>query len=75
MKIIIPTIGTRGDVQPYIALALDLMRRGHTITLVSHPAMRGLVESYEVPFALMGPDIDIEGWTSPDRLRFWLEKA
>jgi UDP:flavonoid glycosyltransferase YjiC (YdhE family) len=59
MKIIIPTIGTRGDVQPYIALALGLMRAGHAVTLVSHPTMRGLVESYGVPFAPMGPDIDI----------------
>lgn len=59
MKIIIPTIGTRGDVQPYIALALGLMRAGHTVTLASHPCMKKLVESYEVPFAPMGPDIDI----------------
>lgn len=59
MKFIIPTIGTRGDVQPYIALSLGLMRHNHEVTLVSHPCMRGLVESYGVPFAPMGPDIDI----------------
>jgi UDP:flavonoid glycosyltransferase YjiC (YdhE family) len=59
MKFIIPTIGTRGDVQPYIALAIGLMNRKHDVTLVSHPCMRGLVESYSVPFAPMGPDIDI----------------
>src|SRR5512143_699002 len=35
------------------------MSAGHTVTLASHPAMRGLVESYGVPFAPMGPDIDI----------------
>jgi sterol 3beta-glucosyltransferase len=59
MNVIIPTIGTRGDVQPYIALALGLGKAGHTVTLASHPCMRGLVESYGVPFAPMGPDIDI----------------
>ncbi len=59
MKIVIPTIGSRGDVQPYIALALGLIGAGHTVAVVSHPAMRGLVESYGVPFAPMGPDIDI----------------
>ena len=59
MKTIIPTIGTRGDVQPYIALALGLMKAGHTVTVSSHPCMRGLVESYGVPFAPMGPDIDL----------------
>ncbi|WKZ35130.1 MAG: glycosyltransferase [Anaerolineales bacterium] len=59
MKIILPTIGTRGDVQPYIALALGLQKAGHDVTLASHPCMRGLVESYGVNFAPMGPDIDI----------------
>ncbi len=59
MKIVISTIGTRGDVQPYIALALGLMRVGHIVTLATHPCMRGLVESYGVPFAPMGPDVDI----------------
>ncbi len=59
MKTILPTIGTRGDVQPYIALALGLMKAGHTVTVASHPCMRGLVESYGVPFAPMGLDIDI----------------
>lgn len=59
MKIILPTIGTRGDVQPYIALALGLGKAGHTVTLATHPCMRGLVESYGVTFAPIGPDIDI----------------
>jgi len=59
MKIIIPTIGTRGDVQPYIALVLGLLQAGHAVTLATHPCMRGLVESYGVTFAPMGPDIDI----------------
>jgi hypothetical protein len=57
LKTIIPTIGTRGDVQPYIALGL--LRAGHTVTVASHPSMKKLVETYEVPFAPMGPDIDI----------------
>ena len=40
MKIVIPTIGTRGDVQPYIGLALGLINAGHTINLAAHPTMR-----------------------------------
>lgn len=59
MKFIIPAIGSRGDVQPYIALSLGLLRHGHSVTLATHPCMRNLVESYGVPFAPMGPDIDI----------------
>ncbi len=59
MKILIPTIGTRGDIQPYLAFSLGLIKDGHTVTLASHPCMRVLVESYGITFAPMGPDIDI----------------
>jgi sterol 3beta-glucosyltransferase len=59
LKIIIPTIGTRGDVQPYIALALGLQNHGHDVRLATHPSMRGLVESYGVAFAPMGLDVDL----------------
>ena len=59
MKILIPTIGSRGDVQPFIALAQGLTRSGHTVTLASHPGMRPLVESHGVTFAPIGPDIDM----------------
>ncbi|KAI0051096.1 glycosyltransferase family 1 protein [Auriscalpium vulgare] len=30
------TIGSRGDVQPYIALGLGLMKQGHKVTIVTH---------------------------------------
>jgi sterol 3beta-glucosyltransferase len=59
MKIVIPTIGSRGDVQPYIALAQGLGRAGHSARVASHPVMRGLVESHGVEFAPVGPDVDI----------------
>ena len=35
MKIAITTIGTRGDIQPYIALALGLKEAGYDVLLVS----------------------------------------
>jgi UDP:flavonoid glycosyltransferase YjiC (YdhE family) len=74
MKIIIPTIGTRGDLQPYIALALGLQEAGHTVVLASHPCMRSLVESYNVTFASIGPDIDIARETAiiRDKSSNWL---
>jgi sterol 3beta-glucosyltransferase len=33
MRITILTLGTRGDVQPYLALALGLQQAGHSVTL------------------------------------------
>lgn len=59
MKILIPTIGSRGDVQPFIALAQGLTRAGHKATLASHPLMKSLVESHGVIFQPMGPEIDL----------------
>jgi sterol 3beta-glucosyltransferase len=59
MRIVIPTIGSRGDVQPFIALSQGLMRAGHAVKLASHPMMKPLVEYHGVPFAAIGPDIDL----------------
>ncbi len=48
MKITIAAIGSRGDVQPYIALGAGLRRAGHDV-LLSAPAMfRDLAASYSV---------------------------
>ena len=59
MKIVIPTIGSRGDVQPFIALAQGLEKAGYATVLASHPVMKSLVESYGVTFEPIGPDIDL----------------
>jgi sterol 3beta-glucosyltransferase len=59
MNILIPTIGSRGDVQPYIALGLGLQEAGSKVTLATHPVMHALVESYGLRFEPIGPDIDI----------------
>ncbi|MBN1660245.1 MAG: glycosyltransferase family 1 protein [Anaerolineae bacterium] len=60
MRIVIPTIGSRGDVQPFLALGQGLIQAGHTVTLASLSVMKMLVESHGVPFAPIGPDIDLE---------------
>lgn len=59
MKILIPTIGSRGDVQPFLALAQALGRAGHPTTLASHPVMNPLAKAHGVAFAPIGPDIDL----------------
>jgi UDP:flavonoid glycosyltransferase YjiC (YdhE family) len=69
MKIIIPTIGSRGDIQPYIALTLALQKAGHKVTFATHPCWRWLVESHNIPFAPIGPDIDIGEETAMIRRR------
>lgn len=54
------TMGTRGDVQPYIYLARALNRAGYETMIGTHPCWRNLIEEAGVPFAAIGPDINIE---------------
>ena len=46
MHIALLTYGTRGDVQPLIALGLGLQRRGHSVNLAAPAAYAALVRSY-----------------------------
>lgn len=54
------TMGTRGDVQPYIYLSRGLIRKGYEVSLGSHPCWRSLIEGAGISFLPIGPDIDIE---------------
>ena len=59
-KIAMFTMGTRGDVQPYIYLAQELNKNGYDTLLGSHPCWKQLIESSNIKFVPIGPDIDIE---------------
>jgi sterol 3beta-glucosyltransferase len=48
--------GTRGDVQPYIALAHGLLEAGHEVTLGANSEFRTLVASHGVPFHPLSVD-------------------
>lgn len=43
-------VGSRGDVQPFVALALGLLDRGHEVTLLAHENFQCFVEGYGIPF-------------------------
>lgn len=49
-KIIILASGTRGDVQPYVALGLGLQSAGYKVSIATHEPFRSLVESRGLPF-------------------------
>ena len=59
-KIAMFTMGTRGDIQPYIFLSRELIRNGYDVTLGSHPCWRNLVEDSDIHFKPIGPYIDID---------------
>lgn len=59
-SIVIFTMGTRGDIQPYIYLAQALNEAGHRVVIGTHPCWGHLVSEAQVEFEPIGPDIDIE---------------
>jgi UDP:flavonoid glycosyltransferase YjiC (YdhE family) len=50
MNIGIFTYGTRGDLQPYVALALGLMDKGHIVTISATEDFKDFVEGFGIPF-------------------------
>lgn len=69
-KIAMFTMGTRGDVQPYIYLARALNKAGYEVVLGSHPYWKELIEKADVNFVPIGPDIDIEKEAASIRGKF-----
>jgi sterol 3beta-glucosyltransferase len=57
MKISILTSGTRGDVQPYVALGKALQARGHTVLLACPDNFAAWVEGHGLEFRSIGVDM------------------
>lgn len=56
-RIAIATLGTQGDVQPYLALALALMDRGYSVVLGAPSDFQDFIESHDVEFQALGSSI------------------
>ncbi|KAH9947944.1 hypothetical protein B0H21DRAFT_690917 [Amylocystis lapponica] len=50
------TIGSRGDVQPYIALGKGLMADGHRVRIATHGEFKEWIESHGIEFGYVGGD-------------------
>lgn len=57
MKIACVILGTRGDVQPMIALSTSLTAKGHEVTICAPSENRELAEMYQCRFIPFGPEI------------------
>lgn len=57
MKVLVLTYGSRGDVQPYVALGLGLKARGHEVTLATSERFRAFVEDRGLRFGSMSDDL------------------
>ncbi|MGE2721082.1 glycosyltransferase [Mycolicibacterium celeriflavum] len=56
MIFVLASYGTRGDVEPCLAVAGELLRRGHEVRLAVPPDLVGFVESIGLSAIAYGPD-------------------
>jgi sterol 3beta-glucosyltransferase len=56
MKILIATLGTRGDVQPYVALGRALMDSGNEVTICTCAHFEPFVREYGLDYAYVNND-------------------
>ena len=73
-KAVIFTLGTRGDIQPYIFLAGALNKAGFKTVIATHPCWKALIEGAGIDFSPIGLDIDIshEAAVIRGKSRSWL---
>jgi len=57
MKIACVILGTRGDVQPMVALATGLIAKGHEVIICAPSENEQLARTYNCPFVAFGPEI------------------
>ena len=56
MKCVLASYGTRGDVEPCVAVGRELMRRGHDVRMAVPPDLVGFAESAGLTAVAYGPD-------------------
>jgi UDP:flavonoid glycosyltransferase YjiC (YdhE family) len=54
LNVLLPTIGSAGDVHPVAALALALKARGHRATVITNPLFQELIEAHGLGFLPLG---------------------
>ena len=57
-RVLIATIGSLGDLYPYLALASALQKRRHRVTIASSAHHRQRIEQSGFAFHKMAPDCD-----------------
>ena len=57
MKVSFLTLGSRGDVQPYLALAKEMIRSGHEASICTGESFKGFIEENGVEFHKASADL------------------
>lgn len=53
MKILIISLGSRGDVQPYLALGVALKEKGHTVSFCTSVTFESFIRAYDLDYHYM----------------------
>jgi sterol 3beta-glucosyltransferase len=61
MRALLLTVGSQGDVQPFVALANRLRSEGHDAVLAAPAVYQGLAATCDVPFVPLGLDMNEVG--------------
>ncbi|KAJ5611400.1 hypothetical protein N7510_008119 [Penicillium lagena] len=56
LNIVIQIVGSRGDVQPFVALGIQLQEFGHRVRIATHPPFKNFVENAGLEFFSIGGD-------------------
>ena len=68
MRVMLSSIGSRGDVQPILALALELGALGHQARLCVAPNFKEWIESFGLECTPIGPDLKkLTGGSAPGK--------
>lgn len=65
MRILLSTIGSRGDVQPLVALGLQLKALGQDVHMCVPPDFRGWIEGLGITVTPIGPELRSTGKANP----------
>ncbi|MGV0742800.1 glycosyltransferase [Mycolicibacterium sp. XJ870] len=57
MKFVLASYGTRGDIEPCVAIGRELLRRGHDVHMAVPPDLIGFAEAAGLTAVAYGPDL------------------
>ena len=69
MRVLLSTIGSRGDVQPLVALAVRLRELAQEVRVCAPPDFRDWIEGLGIPFVPLGPEVRSTAKASPAHAR------